>query len=436
MMTVMTSEEQQQKEHKRNGRKRAAAPSRHARIMRGIVTPIFGLLAVACISLGILNATYWKPSSQITATASIANTRYIVTDPGVLPLVDSKSTFTADSSSDICVALASSKDVAGWVAGHSYVRVTGLSDWSTLATENSEPQGQKADSDNDVAFKDSDMWSTVSCGKGNVSIDAEVADTSSTVALVDLGKTTDATVRLHWVRQQLPDFAMPFYFAGGLLAVLAVLSASVFAMPPHKRRKRVVSGTAKRTEEVTISEALTGSMASIKAAVSYKPRAKRRRHAAHRAGGSTIPARDTRTSETSADAASSSFGNTQSAGPIIVDPSARNLVADQQSAQSTQATGSSTQSDSTLIDDSVTSVISTSELEAYFARLSKEVDATADVQESASDSEADGAVRNDNAHDAANTEDTDIAATHTDAAHTAATDTTGTNQSDQPEGGR
>ena len=80
---------QTSKERKRDERKSksAARPTRHARIMRGVVTPILGLLAVACIGLGIMNATYWKPSSQIAASAAVKGTQYIVTDPGVLPLV-------------------------------------------------------------------------------------------------------------------------------------------------------------------------------------------------------------------------------------------------------------------------------------------------------------------------------------------------------------
>ena len=73
---------QTSKERKRDERKSksAARSTRHARIMRGVVTPILGLLAVACIGLGIMNATYWKPSSQIAASAAVKGTQYIVTD--------------------------------------------------------------------------------------------------------------------------------------------------------------------------------------------------------------------------------------------------------------------------------------------------------------------------------------------------------------------
>ncbi|WP_125982286.1 hypothetical protein [Bifidobacterium goeldii] len=380
----MTVEEPKQTEHKSRGRKKAAGPTRHARIMRGIVTPIFGLLAVACIFLGVLNATTWKPSSQITAQAQVSGTRYIITDPGVLPLVDHRVTLTveggANSSDGTCIALGSSKDANGWLAGHAYTRVTGMNDWKTLATSRNNPRGTKAESLDDVAFKNSDMWTKVTCGASKATVTTTVSENASTVAIIDLGGTSKATVRLHWVRHKLPDFAMPFYFAGGLLAVLAVFSASVFAMPPHKRRKRVVSSTAQReTEEVTISEALTGSMASLKSAVSYRPKSKRRRHAAHRAGG-TGSANAERLERMSRNESATSEE------PIVVDPAARNLVADQQSGQSSSHTAPSEQSQSTsdaaqssaqepaAYDDSVTSVISMSELEAYFARLSQEVD--------------------------------------------------------------
>ena len=230
------------KERKRDERKSksAARPTRHARIMRGVVTPILGLLAVACIGLGIMNATYWKPSSQIAASAAVKGTQYIVTDPGVLPLVDNQVTVSADAGSsdgEVCLALGSNKDVIGWLARQPYVRVTGLNEWTTLATTKVSAQGSAADAGDDaVAFKDSDMWTSVTCGTGTVKAETKVASDSGTVAIIDLGKSSNATVRMNWVRQTLPDFAMPFYFAGGLLALLAVLAASLFAMPPHKRR--------------------------------------------------------------------------------------------------------------------------------------------------------------------------------------------------------
>lgn len=128
--------------------KGAKRPSRHAKIMRGVVTPIFGLLAVAAVVLGYMNATIWKPSTEITASATMSGSRYAVTDPNVLTLLDQNATITVDSGSsqdEACVALGPSKDVAGWVASEkSYTRITGLASWSELSTQKGSSTSQGA----------------------------------------------------------------------------------------------------------------------------------------------------------------------------------------------------------------------------------------------------------------------------------------------------
>ena len=217
--------------------KGAKRPSRHAKIMRGVVTPIFGLLAVAAVVLGYMNATMWKPSTEITVSATMSGSRYVVTDPNVLTLLDQNATITVDSGSsqdEACVALGSSKDVAGWVASEkSYTRITGLASWSELSTQkgSSTSQGAPTNADDAVSFKDSDMWTAVKCGTGSVSLKSKKTG-ASTVAIVDLGENaTNAKVQLHWVRSEVPDFAMPFYLSGGLLAVLPALFALIAGRP-------------------------------------------------------------------------------------------------------------------------------------------------------------------------------------------------------------
>ncbi|RSX55278.1 hypothetical protein [Bifidobacterium samirii] len=428
-------------------------PSRRAWIMRGLVTPILGMLAVASIVLGALNATIWKPSSVIDATAHIGGTRYIVTDPGVLPLVDAKATLTvkSDAADQVCVALAAGKDINGWIGDDGYTRVTGLESWTALSTQKQAGKsGDAADSADGgadggdtgdtaatdtaatgVAFKDSDMWDDVTCDAGSVTMTTDIAAdaTDAPMAIIDLGAEGDADVTLHWVRQTLPDFAMPFYFAGGLLAVTAVLTASVFAMPPHKRRKKIkavaaavgigggaddeaafraaarrgdgstdgsadgsaradAAGTAAGTlgtavgaagalagaadaaasgataaeaaEEVTIREALAGTFASLKPSFG---RRKRRRHAAGHAP------------------AAGRSGAEDNGQPTIVDPRARNIVADTAAAAASGSdaassgnatTGREVAGGSTGDTGTETSVITAEELQAYFARLAQE----------------------------------------------------------------
>ena len=146
------------------------------------------------------------------------------------------------------------------------------------------------------------------------------------------------------------NFAMPFYLSGGLLAILAVLSASVFAMPPHKRRNKrafaMVDGIGStQGDDDEVAAWVKNAEASAARSEKSGPKRKRRRHAGHRASGSE---------------------NSQNevAQPTIVDPGARNLVADQQNAAADDVEEND--------DFEQTSVISQDELAAYFARLAQE----------------------------------------------------------------
>lgn len=351
--------------------------------MRGIVTPIFGLLAVTCIVFGILNQTIWKPSQDVTAVAHLDGTRYAVIDPGVLDLVDKSvqirvdaasvepsadatatpSTDTKDAAANdaaaepsTCIAIGSPKDASGWLSGESYTRVTGLDSWSTLSTVAEKANGSASTSDQQVAFADSDMWASTACGKTSAALQLNDAKATQ-VAVVDFGgKASDATIRMHWVRQSVPDFSLPWYFAGGLCVILAILSASVFAMDPETRRHRFAKVIKPRKEKerveetTTIAAAVAGTFASMKPrkrpkTANGKPRGRHGRHAGAAAD---------ETSET----------------PQIIDPTSRNLVAEQ--ARHADASDTPHGAAPSASSDETTSVITPDELQAYFARLVSE----------------------------------------------------------------
>ncbi|WEV72267.1 hypothetical protein [Bifidobacterium sp. ESL0790] len=337
-----------------------AKPTRRARVMRGIVAPILGLLAVVFVVLGALNATIWKPDPEVAASQQISGTRYIVTDPGVLNLVDTSvdlkvSVGGAAQKSKVCVALASSKDATGWVAGHSYTRVTGLSNWSTLSSKvdgASKENAGKA-SDGDVAFKDSDMWRKVQCGTGEASIELQNV-AAGDVAIIDLaggqaqadaqaaGSSKDSaksadvakapvTLRMHWVRQHAPNYALRFFIVAAVLVLAAVLAASVFAMEPERIRKMVGKHTPKRaakdieakaiSEEVTISEAMTGSFQALKTSLEHSSHKHAPAHTANHIASSH--------GADDAGAADQGEGGVPSS-PSIIDPMRRNMVANVQ----------------------------------------------------------------------------------------------------------
>lgn len=294
-----------------------------SKIMRGVVAPFFALLAVLSVVLGVANSTFWKPSNVVIAYAKVSGTRYIVTDPGVLNLVDNRvriSVAALHTRKPICVAVGLTKDVRGWVAGSPVQRITGLRDWDNLSV--SEVSGktsvQAGDSvdikDPDVKFQESNLWPIVTCqlglaklaintadyvqSSGSASYDHAVAngtmsksgtrssksnssDTASSalrsqaarrVLLIDLGDNVpEASIELRWRRNQIPDFATPLYFVGALFAVLAILSATIFAMAPHRRRNKQLiasrSGAlavkSAQRDEVTFAEAISGTMSGI-----------------------------------------------------------------------------------------------------------------------------------------------------------------------------
>lgn len=358
----MTEAQEEQKDSRQ-----PAKPSRHAHFMRGVITPIFGLLAVACIVFGILNSTIWKPSTHVDAGAQLKDTQYVLVDPGVLNLVDQTVELTASTTDtptdepsgdtdntdsqnqtqttdEVCIAIASAKDVAGWLSGEPYTRITGLSDWQHLSTQTEIAHGEASTSENQVAFKDSDMWQRVECSASTATIQLNDV-TANQVALIDFNRSvSSADIQLQWTRTTVPDFAMPWYFAGGLLAILAVLSASIFAMDQHKRRKVVdetveITPKERNTDETPIGVALAGSLSKLKPKKKTPSDKPHRRHARH------------------------GQGETTGSIPTVIDPHARNLVAEQEA---------SADADHEANDQEPTSVISDDEFAAYFMRLAQE----------------------------------------------------------------
>ncbi|MDF7665628.1 hypothetical protein [Bifidobacterium sp. ESL0745] len=369
------------KQHKHN-----AKPTKHATIMRGVVAPIFGLLAVLFIVLGALNATVWKSAREVNANAAISGTRYVVTDPGMLNLLSksvnlkvktnagsakasSQSDNTGDPKADpqTCVALGSAKDATGWLAGQNYTRVTGLDGWKAFSTKTATgPKLANAKNGGDeVAFKDSDMWTSVRCADNAIALTLNDAK-SDQVMIIDMGasaagsadnrKSTQPSVSItmHWVRDQVPDHATPFFIAGGICVLLTILSASIFAITANEsfRRKRDQRRKLRekaKAEEVSISEAMTGSIAVLRTSLVHTSHNHRPSHKVRSVGDSTSaePVGETAIGSPSNDALlftadSDADDEETTAVPSIIDPTRRNLVADMQMQNDTDEDGENT----------------------------------------------------------------------------------------------
>lgn len=393
-------------------------PTRHAMIMRGIVTPILALIAVTCLVLGILNSTLWKPSHHIAATTPSLQTAYLVTDPGVLNLVDSQVQLhvkSSDSTAKLCVAIAHASDAQGWLKTETYTRVEGLSNWSSLKTSVSlQPSSNSAgDSQSSVGFADSDLWQSVECQEGSVELSQKVKD-EHVVAIVYTDKPDfTVTLSLHWTREKVPNFAIPLYLMAVLLAICAVLAASVFAIDPSKRRKYALgSGVKSRVNrnEVQIGEALAGSLANLKSDIC---RRRPSRHGLHKHGytheeSKNLELQDQKSQEESAEVAE----KLEDASPRIVGIQESNMLESADShglgdssvnVLSAETSLNASNSELESIDDSTT-VISDEDFAAYFARLAAENallnDVTSDSPGEESGSLADG-LTDTASHDAA-----------------------------------
>lgn len=367
------------KQHKHN-----AKPTKHATIMRGVVAPIFGLLAVLFIVLGALNATVWKSGREVSANASISGTRYVVTDPGMLNLLSksanlkvrtnagsAKASSQSDNGGDpkadpqTCVALGSAKDATGWLAGQNYTRVTGLDGWKALSTKTATgPKLANAKSGGDeVAFKNSDMWTSVRCGDDAIALTLNDVK-SDQVMIIDMGASAagvadnkqstqpSVSITMHWVRDKVPDHATPFFIAGGVCVLLTILSASILAITANESFKRKRDQRRKlrekaKAEEVSISEAMTGSIAVLRTSLVHTSHNHRPSHKVRPAGDSPVsaePTGETPIGSPSSDvplftADSDVADEENTAVPSIIDPTRRNLVADMQMQNDTDEDG-------------------------------------------------------------------------------------------------
>lgn len=107
--------------------------------LTGAVLVLLGLVAAGS---GVASATLWRPADHVQAEAIAAGaTTLLVTEPGVLELVDDTVTVraSAPAGSTVVLAVGREADVRAWVGLDPHTRVTGLADASTLAAEPGQP---------------------------------------------------------------------------------------------------------------------------------------------------------------------------------------------------------------------------------------------------------------------------------------------------------
>lgn len=416
-----------------------------AKIMRGIVAPLFVALAIVSIVLGVLNSTIWKPDPVINAYGHIVGKRYIMTDPGVMNMVDNHvriDVAVEGTHKPVCIASALAKDARGWVSGYPVQRITGLKDWNKLSSIPQDAEGDKDPNSNndsssnvsksksdskdsasdasnknkDVPFENSDLWEQRSCQAGIARLSVNLSDfiqsrsgvymhtesgkrdadgveasisqksgrtnssdstnalrsqLSKRVFLIDLGDNSkNAYIEMRWRRHSVPNFATPLYFIGALFIVMAVLSATLFSMAPHKRRnKRFVASRSgaleseNKREEVSISEAFSGTFVEL-----FGSRRKKKSSGSHARHGSHAR-KGKRNNEISADKQDDLKYS------VVISADSSSLNSENNGASGASGASGAKKSSGNINShdfNDETKVISRDELQSYFARFAQE----------------------------------------------------------------
>lgn len=236
------------KAHAKRKDSKSNASSKRVAIMRGVITPLFGVIAVISLIFGILNSTLWKPQHDISASTTQVSTQYLATIPGVLQLVDDTVTVDVkaeDPSTELCMEVSNQNDVSSWLDGAVYTQVSGMESWSALQTQQAKTgEADTAEGADSLSFKDSDLWTQATCDTGEISVDSLTYNPQDALIVVsdpENPRMSDSAVKpytltLSWHRDTAPNYAMPFYAVALLFALLAVLAATVFSREHAGRR--------------------------------------------------------------------------------------------------------------------------------------------------------------------------------------------------------
>src|SRR5690606_26208341 len=146
----------------------ARATTKELSTVQRLLAVLLVLIGLVGLGLGRLGETVWAPATETTATVDLADPGpAVVIDPGVLYVGGTEGEVVIEGASDVSVITASNSDIEAYLEGTHYTRVTGASDWTTLSTEDMNPEGE-------AEIKDptsSDLWRSVDTSQSPATID-------------------------------------------------------------------------------------------------------------------------------------------------------------------------------------------------------------------------------------------------------------------------
>jgi len=243
-----------------------------------------GLGSIAAV-LGVLSSQIWPQSDEIIAStatstpeglvlypqgvrlpddeaADYAESRYLVTVPGLLTMVDQRVELAFSTpvvpvppggSDLITVVVGREADVMGWLGGLPYTEVTGLHSWEQLSTAAQVSAGTDGASglpDQPAALLGNDMWLFERSGNDPLIIDiSELPDDANLVLLAAANYDNHPpALTLTWPREVTAPYQWPLIGAG--LATILLGAAMLLS----KSRHAVVEAAAPAPAELFVPE--------------------------------------------------------------------------------------------------------------------------------------------------------------------------------------
>ncbi|GAA4526066.1 hypothetical protein GCM10023160_20120 [Brachybacterium paraconglomeratum] len=202
------------------------------------------LIGIIGLVLGRLGETTWAPETETTASVTLDNPgSAVVIDPGVLYVGGEEGQVVIEGASDVSVIDAANGDIDAYLEGVHYTRITGASDWTTLSTQDVNPDGAGELSDPTT----SDLWRSVETTPSPATIDVaalwakengengESPQPYRSLLIVTDGTAPGADkVSITWPVEAENEW-VPFAYAGG--ATIAVIGLVLLVVSLGGRRR-------------------------------------------------------------------------------------------------------------------------------------------------------------------------------------------------------
>lgn len=223
----------------------------HVQRLLAVLLVLLGLIGLV---LGRLGETTWAPDTETTATVSLSDPGpAVLIDPGVLYVGGEEGTVTIEGASDVSIITASNADLEAYLEGTRYTRITGASDWTTLSTQEVNPDGSAELTDPTT----SDLWRSVETIPSPATIDVadfhagehgENAQVYRAILIVTDGTAPGADqVSITWPVHDENEW-VPFAYAGGAAVAVIGLVLLVVSLG-GRRRERLDEDEIEETEE-------------------------------------------------------------------------------------------------------------------------------------------------------------------------------------------